>query len=129
MKKSHLFAGLLLGAMLSAVALCTPNVTGKWSGTMQMGADGNSQPAYVVLKQDGNKLTGSAGPTESEQHPFEGGKVQGNKVTFDVSLGGGPGSMHFDLQVEGDQITGKVGRSGEDLNEAAKISLKRVAEK
>ena len=33
MKKSYLFAGLLLGAMLSAVALGTPNVTGKWSGT------------------------------------------------------------------------------------------------
>ena len=70
-----------------------------------------------------------AGPNESEQHPFEDGKVEGSKVTFDVSLGGGPGSMHFDLQVEGDQITGKVGRSGEGLNEAAKISVKRVAEK
>jgi hypothetical protein len=81
------------------------------------------------LKQDGNKLAGSAGPSESEQHPFEGGKVEGNKVTFDVSLGGGPGSMHFDLQVQGDQVTGRVRRTGESLNEGAKISLKRVAEK
>ena len=90
----------------------------------------DSKPVYMILKQNGNKLAGSAGPNESEQHPFEGGKVEGNKVTFDVKLGGeGPGLMHFDLQLEGDQITGEVGRSGEGLNEAAKISLKRVAEK
>jgi len=83
----------------------------------------------MILKQDGKKLAGSTGPNESEQHAFEGGKVEGNKVTFDVSLGGGPGAMHFDLQVEGDQITGLVRRSGEGLNEAAKVSLKRVAER
>ena len=63
-------------------------------------------------------------------HSFEGGKVEGNKLTFDVPLGGqGEGSMHFDMQVQGDQMTGQVKRGGEGKNEAAKISLKRVAEK
>jgi len=37
--------------------------------------------------------------------------------------------MHFDLEVEGDQLVGQVRRSGEGLDESAKISLKRVAEK
>jgi hypothetical protein len=129
MKKSYLFTSLLLSASLSVVALCAPNVTGKWSGTLQMEAGNDSMPVYMILKQDGNKLAGSTGPNESEQHAFEGGKVEGNNVTFDVSLGGGPGSMHFDLQVEGDQITGRARRSGEGLNQSAKISLKRVVEK
>lgn len=129
MKKSCLFRGLLLGPLLSAVVLCATNVTGKWSGTLQTEGGNDSKPAYMILKQDGNKLEGSAGPSESEQHPFESGKVEGKRVTFDVSLGGGPGSMHFDLQVDGDQITGQVIRSGEGRNETAKISLKRVAEK
>lgn len=130
MRKSSFFAGILFSVLFSAAALCAINVTGKWSGTLQMEGQGDSKPAYLVLKQDGNKLSGSAGPSESEQHSFEGGKVEGNKLTFDVPLGGqGEGFMHFDLQVQGDQMTGHVKRGGEGKNEAAKISLKRVAEK
>ncbi|PYT80425.1 MAG: hypothetical protein DMG40_12460 [Acidobacteria bacterium] len=127
MRKPSFFTGLLLGVLISATALCATDVTGKWSGTLQMEGENDSKSAYVILKQDGNRLTGSAGPNESEQHSFEGGKIDGNRLTFDVSLGG-EGSMHFDLQVQGDQITGQVKRSGEGRNEAAKISLKRVAE-
>lgn len=130
MNKSSFFTGLLVSILFSAAALCAIDVTGKWSGTLQMEGESDSKPAYVILKQDGNKLAGSAGPSESEQHSFEGGKVEGNRLTFDVPLGGqGEGSMHFDLQVEGDQITGQVKRGGEGRNEAAKISLKRVVAK
>lgn len=129
MKKPYPFTGLLLGALLSAVALGTPNVTGKWSGALQMGND--SKPFSLILKQDGNRVAGSLRDNEGgEPLRFEGGKVEGNKVTFDVKLHGeGPGLMHFDLQVEGDQITGEARRTGESLNQAAKVSLKRVAEK
>jgi hypothetical protein len=67
MKKSYLFAGLLLSAMLSAVALCTTNVTGKWSGTLQMDGENAAKPAYSIFNQDVNKLSGSVGPDESEQ--------------------------------------------------------------
>jgi len=73
-EKSYLFVGLLLGAMLSAVALSTPNVTGKWSGTLQMDGENDAKPAYSILNQDGNKLSGSVGPNESEQDSFEGGR-------------------------------------------------------
>jgi len=48
MKKSHLFAGLLLGAMLPVVALCTSNVTGKWSGTLQMDGQNDARPVYSI---------------------------------------------------------------------------------
>ena len=129
MKKLLLFAGVLLSAWLPPAALSAPNLTGKWSGTLQVEGGNGSKPVYMILKQDGNRLSGSGGPDESEQHPFEGGKVEGSKVTFDVLLGGGPGLMHFDLQIRGDDITGQMKRSGEGLNEAAKISMKRVAEK
>ena len=79
MKMSYLFAGLLLGAMLSAVALGTPNVTGKWSGTLQMDGQNDAQPAYSIFHQEGNKLSGSVGPNENEQDSFAGGKVMVTK--------------------------------------------------
>src|SRR5438552_7915825 len=108
MKKSYLFVGLLLGAMLSAVALSTPNVTGKWSGTLQMDGENDAKPAYSILNQDGNKLSGSVGPNESEQDSFEGGKVDGDKLTFNVPQGqSGEGSIHVEMQRSEERRVGK----------------------
>ena len=84
MKKSSFFISILLCVLFSAAALCAINVTGKWSGTLQMEGETDSKPAYLILKQEGNKLAGSAGPSESEQHSFEGGKVEGNRLTFEI---------------------------------------------
>jgi len=131
MKKSYLFVGFLLGAMLSAVALSTTNVTGKWSGTLQMDGENDAKPAYSIFKQDGNRLSGSVGPSESEQDSFEGGKVDGDKLTFDVPQGpNGEGSIHVEMQVNGDQMTGRATWSGPPPHSGSgKISLKRVVEK
>ncbi len=131
MNKSHLFAVLLLGAIVSAAPLATPNVTGKWSGTLQMDGQNEVKPAYAIFHQDGNKLSGSVGPNESEQDEFEGGKVEGDKLTFDVPQGpNGEGSLHVEMQVQGDQMTGRATWSGPPPHTGSgKISLKRVVEK
>src|SRR5690348_252194 len=131
MKKSYLFAGLLLAVMLPAVASSTPSVTGKWSGTLQMDGKREAKPAYSIFNQDGNKLSGSVGPNEDEQDSFEGGKVEGDKITFDVPQGpSGEGSMHVELQLNGDHMTGRATWSGPPPHTGSgKISLKRVVEK
>ena len=130
MKKSYLFAGLLLGAMLPTVAVSIPSVTGKWSGTLQMDGKNDAKPAYSNFNQDGSKLSGTIGPSESEQDSFEGGKVDGDKLTFDVPQGNGEGSLHVEMQVKGDQMTGRATWSGPPPhNGSGKISLKRVPEK
>src|SRR5262245_22916298 len=57
-------------------------VSGKWSGTLEFSnASGESKsgPAYMILKQDGNKVSGSGGPNEGEQHPIQNGKVLDDK--------------------------------------------------
>jgi hypothetical protein len=129
MKKSYLFAGLLLGAMFPTVALCTPNVTGKWSGTLQMDGENAAKPAYSIFSQDGNKLSGSVGPNESEQDPFEGGKLEGDRLTFDVPQGpNGEGSIHVEMQVKGDQMTGRATWRGPHIG-SGNVSLQRKVEK
>ncbi len=127
MRNSSLFTGVLLGLLLSITTAGASNVTGKWSGTMQLEGQTRSEPVYMVLKQEGNKLAGSGGPNENEQNPFEGGKVEGNKLMFDIPLG--ESSMHFEMEAQEDQITGEMRRQREGKVETAKISLKRVAEK
>ena len=130
MKKSLVFTALLLSAFLSAVALSTPNVTGRWSGTLQMDGENEAKPAYSILKQEGNNLSGSVGPNENEQDSFKDGKVDEDKLTFDVPQGpSGEGSIHMEMQVNGDQMTGRATWSGPGIGGSGKISLKRVAEK
>ena len=131
MKRSYLLAALLLSGMLSAVAHDTPNVTGKWSGTLKMDGKSDATPAYSIFNQDGNKLSGSVGANESEQDSFEGGKVDGDKLTFDVPQGpNGEGSIHIEMEVKGDQMTGRATWSGPLPDTGSgKISLKRVVEK
>ena len=106
-------------------------VTGKWSGTLQMDGQNDAKPAYSIFHQDGNKLSGSVGPDESEQDSLEGGKVDGDKLTFDVPQGpNGEGSIHVEMQVKGDQMTGRATWSGPPPHSGSgKISLKRVVEK
>jgi hypothetical protein len=114
---------VLLILMLSS-ALLGADVTGKWSGTFtRTGPDGETKtaPAFLVLKQDGSKLTGSGGPSESEQKPISNGKVDGNRLIFDVV--GDNSTISFDVVVEGDQIKGAMKR-GE--GESAKLDVKRV---
>ena len=131
MKKSYLFAGLLLGAMFPTVALCAPNIAGKWSGTLQMDGQNEAKPAYSIFHQDGNRLSGTVGPDETEQDEFDGGKVEGDKLTFDVPQGdNGEGTLHVEMRVQGDQMTGRATWSGPPPHTGSgTISLKRVVEK
>lgn len=77
-------AGLALA--LSSTALGQQDLTGIWTGSFSPIRDGVAQPerAHVVLKQTGNTLTGTAGPTADTQFPILKGQVEGNKVTFEV---------------------------------------------
>jgi len=119
--------------MLSLVALPfgAADVSGKWSGTFEaVTPDGTtrSEPLVLIFKQEGDKLTGSGGPNESERHDMRDGKVAGDKITFEVALE--RGSIFFDLTVvAGDQITGNMKRVRENSEQNAKVALKRVAEK
>lgn len=121
---------LFLVLLLGALPLGASDVSGKWSGTFEaVTDDGNarSEPLLLILKQEGDKLTGSGGPNEGEQHPMRNGKVAGDKVTFEVARE--RGSIFFDLTVTADQIKGDMKRVREDREQTAKVSLKRVVEK
>jgi hypothetical protein len=115
----------LLGVLaITALATLAADVSGKWSGNFEMtGSDGTKQtrPVYLILKQDGTKLTGSGGPDSSEQHPILSGTVDGDSLKFTVE-----GGFVFDVKYAGDEIKGDVRRErgGEITN--LKVFLKRA---
>jgi hypothetical protein len=86
MKKG--LAAISLVMLLIAVPLAADeNFTGKWSGSFLITRpDGETKDSRVFmdLKQNGTELTGTAGPGPEEQWPIVKGKVEGNKLIFEV---------------------------------------------
>jgi hypothetical protein len=117
---------LLVVLLLSSIALLA-DVTGKWTGTFDItGPDGevHSQTAYLDLKQDGGTLTGTAGPNESEQMNIRAGKVDGNKIVFELALEEGS-VIKFDLQLAEEHIKGNANGEAGGQKMTAKLDVTR----
>ncbi|HEV2688878.1 MAG TPA: hypothetical protein VGV35_09995 [Bryobacteraceae bacterium] len=117
---------LLCVLLLSSIALLA-DVTGKWTGSFDVtGPDGQVQAntAFLDLKQDGNALTGTAGPNESEQMAIRAGKIDGNKITFEVAPENGP-LIKFDLLLAEDHIKGSASGEHEGQKLTAKLDVTR----
>jgi len=112
--------------LLSAIALLA-DVTGKWSGSFDIsGPDGQSKAdtAFLNLKQDGKNLTGTAGPNESEQMAIRAGKIDGDKITFEVAMENGP-VIKFDLALAGEHIKGTATGEADGQKMSAKLDVTR----
>ena len=84
--------------LLSVVSLLA-DVSGKWSGSFDVtGPDGETKAdtAFLNLKQEGNKITGTAGPNEEHQFDIKTGKIDGDKIALEVELEDG-NVLTFDL--------------------------------
>lgn len=117
------FVCLLL--LLGAFGLAAADLSGKWSGSIDVVEDGQTRTVavFLILKQDGSKLSGSAGENESDQHPITKGTLDGEKLSLEVD--GGDATYYLDLRVAGDQMTGDA-RRGDSTR--MKMSVKRVKE-
>ena len=122
-----LYCILLLLAL--AMTVTAADVTGKWSGTYSVigpdGTAGVANPAFVILKQSGATLTGTAGADEGEQWPLENAKIVGNKITATVNPSDGA-TYTMSGTVDGDRMTGEVTVTQGGQSEKCKIELKRV---
>ncbi len=112
----------ILLLLASAAILLGADATGTWTGTLSPEGGGDG-PAYMILKQEGTTLTGTAGPNEAQQQPIANGKVSGPDVTFEVPTRGG--IMKFVLKLDGDEIKGDASREQDGQKQTAKIAVKR----
>jgi hypothetical protein len=121
----------VLKAVLLAVVLAfsavAGDISGTWSGTLKITTpDGQIQDdtIHMILKQDGGKLTGTAGPTAGEQLPIEKGVVEGNKVTMEVPVP--QGAFKFDVALDGDHLKGDVTLTAGGQSMKAKMDATRA---
>jgi hypothetical protein len=113
--------------LLSVVSLLA-DVSGKWSGSFDVtGPDGETKAdtAFLNLKQDGNKITGTAGPNEEHQFDIKTGKIDGDKIALEVELEDG-NVLTFDLALAEEHIKGDVKGQMGDQKMTAKLDVTRV---
>jgi uncharacterized protein (TIGR03435 family) len=103
----------LQSLLLCCVCGFAADVSGPWTGTL-------SGPTYLILKQEGAKLSGSGGPSVKDQYiTFENGRVEGDRVIFRV------GPFSLDLTLEGDKLTGEA----KDGERTIKVYFKRPVQR
>jgi hypothetical protein len=111
-------AGTLFGA----------DVSGHWSGAFTfITGSGEKGEALVllILKQDGEKITGTGGRDEADRHDIIEGKIAGDKIILEVEAGNSP--IRLELTVAGEEMKGDVTRTrGDGSKQTAKALVKRV---
>jgi hypothetical protein len=117
----------LVLAALAGVAIADVDVTGKWSGSFNAtnpSGEIKESTAFLVLKQTGTTITGTAGPNEDEQFTIQKGKIDGDKITLEVDHEGN--TMAFSLVLTAGRITGEAQMSREGQTMKAKIDVSRA---
>ena len=114
--KFRLFGMLALLGVFAFVAAAA-DVTGKWTAEMQ-GRGGNAQQVTINLKADGGTLTGSLANARGET-PISDGKVDGNKVSFNVkrNFNGNEFVQKFKGTMDGDTLKLTMTMTGQDGQE------------
>ncbi len=110
--------------MFAAAALAA-DISGTWSGNMQMGD--NPLPLTFTFKQDGENLTGTVTTPQGEPLPLNAGKVAGDKVTFYVQteMDGNPTKFMSEGTIKGDEITLSTKVGGQEFG-GGPIVIKRA---
>jgi hypothetical protein len=104
MTRRILFPTVLLCIIFAGMAVAA-DISGNWSGTMQMGD--NPISLSYAFKQDGEKVTGTVTTPQGQAIPLSDGKIAGDKITFyvQVDMGGTPAKFTSEGVLKGDEIT------------------------
>ncbi len=114
--------------VIAAGAILAADISGNWSGTMSMGD--NQFTLNYVFKQDGEKLTGSVQGPQGDPLTLNDGKVQGDKLSFNIVVQTPNGDMKINSEgtIKGaDEITltSKMVGAPEGMPEMPSMTLKK----
>jgi hypothetical protein len=118
--------------------LCLPlmlganDVSGRWLGSIEVAdnAGGSSITTSVraEFQQKANLVSGKIGRREDEQtETIRNGKVEGTKISFEVSSVETTSAMKFNLVLEGDHLEGEMKGTVDSGEIVGKVRLTREA--
>ena len=103
MKRMLWVCAAFVMTLAAAAPAHAADVTGAWTAEMTMG-DGNSMQLQFTFKQDGSALTGTVLGPQGDPTAISDGKVDGDKISFNVSFNGMTISHEGTISADGDQI-------------------------
>lgn len=121
MKSLLCLCAVLMMAFTPLTAHAATDVTGTWTGTMD-GGNGGFQLSFT-FKQDGAKLTGTVQGSQGDPIAISEGKIDGDKLSFNVSFNGITIVHEGTLNAAGDEI--KLTSKSEQMPPGT-ITLKRA---
>lgn len=120
MKKAFLLLPVL------ALALSASDVSGKWSGTIDIEDSGSTIPIQVEFVQKSDVVSGKVGRTGSgEEGTIRNGKVDGTKLSFEVVSAETSSAFKWTLTLVNDQLEGEMKGSVEEGEIVGKVKLSR----
>ena len=126
-RRMFLLSGGVL--FLAPVLMAADDLTGKWSGSFVITfSDGETKDAkaFMDLNQKGAEITGTAGESPDRQWAIQKGKVEENKVTFEVQTEGP--LIKFDLTLVDGHLKGEAKAEHEGKSMKAAVDLQRQKE-
>ena len=121
MKKKMMAMGVVAVVVLGAALAVAADATGKGTADMKT-PDGSSFQLTFNFKQDGAKLTGNVLGPQGDPMDISNGKVDGDKLYFEVSFNGA--TIKHDGVINGDEI--KMTTKSDDPNfPGGELTLKR----
>jgi len=116
---------LLAAILLSATLALAADVSGNWSGKTRLSLNGRVEEdtMYLALQQAGSSVTGTAGPTAQEQAAIRNGRIDGNRVTFELPVPNGV--FQFDVNLEGDKLKGGIVATAQGQSFQATVEVER----
>ena len=120
--KTRIVTSLFAVALLTSLNLFAENATGTWKGSYP-GRDGQTRESTIVLKAEGEKLTGTVAGGRGESE-IKDGTIKGGDISFSVvrNFGGNDVTVKYKGKLVGDAIQFKV-EAGERSYE---MTAKRV---
>ena len=115
-----------------ALTMLGADISGKWSGDIEVSdpssGDNKNTPVKVVFDQKDGTVSGQIGRSEDEQsEAIRNGKLEGNKLTFDVQPPEATSAMKFQLVlVANDRIEGEMKGAVDVGNVSGKVTLQKV---
>lgn len=121
---------LIIMTLLLSFVASAADVTGKWTAHWEFSrADGTKRSGStpLVLKQEGEKLSGHTYSTKGDPLSLREAKIDGDRVTFEVPDLYIP--VKFELRLRDGKLAGKAMRMREERIEVMTVNCERVAEK
>jgi hypothetical protein len=115
---------------LPLVMLAGDDVSGKWSGSIEVadnaGGSAITTPVRAVFEQKANLVSGQIGRREDERaESIRNGKVDGTKISFEVSSVETTSAMKFSLVLRGDHLEGEMKGTVDSGEIVGKVRLTR----